>query len=660
MSIVMQFTRNNYYSAMDRLDNTEFFASNSPAEVDDEGNFIVPDEALNFTPKEIGTTTNPMGNTMESLKAKIREGVSRLEFSFIGKRKGNSQQPTPESYGAREREDIRELLKINEMKTSTHASVHSESLAGFTERGFNEEARSQVINEIKKAIHFAGEATKGGAIVFHMQEWQRPLSHLQDKSGAKFEGYAEEDKDAVLFAVDNRTGDLVSTISKNREVYRPVYLTAKDMGKSGQKDEFGNVLRDDDWLDVRGNKISKDASPERLFNRVPKFNPDKTNFEVQKLKWDDLIKETEEWNKNNPSQQRTPEEMFAILEVENRVLQAKGNSLFHAQQYEETKRSRDELLEEYNMYKELEKITPENERWKLKSKFLGKYRTREEDTPDDFYNRLIRDQENRMRHIHEASASADVMAKQAEETISHIESAKKYGLKRTADTIAKSAIYAMETYNRNKDKYGLEDPIYVAPENWDPKMFGSHPEEYMEIIKNSRNRMVDLLKMQGKDDSEAKKLAETHIKGTLDIGHLNLFREHYKGDPKDFEKWMISQAKKLVKEGYVSHIHLTDNFGFDDEHLTPGQGNVPMKEFLKEMEKLGINDLIVEPGSYNPNSAMYDTLSMVNSPVYGINRRMRFKNVRDAQFGYNAPAFFIAGAYVPSNDWRPWSDIPLE
>ena len=60
---------------------------------------------------------------------------------------------------------------------------------------------------------------------------------------------------------------------------------------------------------------------------------------------------------------------------------------------------------------------------------------------------------------------------------------------------------------------------------------------------------------------------------------------------------MLDQAERLVNEGYVGHIHLTDNMGFDDEHLTPGQGNVPMKEFLRRMEKAGIKDIIVEPGS---------------------------------------------------------------
>ncbi len=164
---------------------------------------------------------------------------------------------------------------------------------------------------------------------------------------------------------------------------------------------------------------------------------------------------------------------------------------------------------------------------------------------------------------------------------------------------------------------------------------------------------------------DAMEVAKTHIKGTLDIGHLNNFREHFRNDKgqfneKDFQKWMLSQTERLVKGGYVGHVHLSDNFGFDDEHLTPGQGNVPMKEFLAQMEKLGMKDMIVEPGSFNPTSAMLDTLSYVNSPVYGVSRQMRFKNMREQHFGYNAPGFFIAGAYAPSNDWKPWTDIPLE
>jgi hypothetical protein len=85
-----------------------------------------------------------------------------------------------------------------------------------------------------------------------------------------------------------------------------------------------------------------------------------------------------------------------------------------------------------------------------------------------------------------------------------------------------------------------------------------------------------------------------------------------------------------------------------------------MREFLKKMEALGMRDMTVEPGSFNPTTSMLDTLSYINSPVYGVTRRLRFGNMHEAHFGYNAPGFFIAGAYSPSNDWKPWTDIPLE
>ena len=272
-----------------------------------------------------------------------------------------------------------------------------------------------------------------------------------------------------------------------------------------------------------------------------------------------------------------------------------------------------------------------------------------------------------MRHVHESSASADVQARQFEETIKNVQSAEKYGLDKTAESIAKAGLTAMSTYNSNKEKYDLSDPIYVAPENWDPRSYGSHPDEYINIIKASRNKMAQMLRDKGYAEDDAKSLAKKHIKGTLDIGHLNMFRYHFKAKEGEspektderFNKWILEQSERMVKEGYVGHIHLTDNFGFDDEHLTPGQGNVPMKEFLKRMEHLNMKDMIVEQGSFNPLASI-ETLDLVNSPIYGTRRRVRFNDIRNAHFGYGAPPFFIAGAYVPSNDWRPWTEIPLE
>ena len=76
---------------------------------------------------------------------------------------------------------------------------------------------------------------------------------------------------------------------------------------------------------------------------MPKFNEEKTRFEVKKLTYEDIEKETIEWNKNNPDRPRTPAETVAINNLENQVLQYKGNSLYHGRGYMDEKKRLDEV-----------------------------------------------------------------------------------------------------------------------------------------------------------------------------------------------------------------------------------------------------------------------------------------------------------------------------
>ena len=655
-----------YYGRVDELNEDISFSATEPAKLDENGEPLIPDDAVNFTTKDVGVTTNPMGNTLQSLKQRITEGTGRIEFSFLRGGKGSAQSPNPETFGKAERTDIRELLKVNDMKTSTHAPVHADSLAGFGEGGFNNLARANALKEIKRAIDFAGEATKGGAIVFHLHEWQRPLSQIDDGK-AKFRMYEEEDTESPLIAVDKRTGKAIEAINKNRVIHRPIYITAKDKNLVGKKDSRGNTLKENDWVDIDGNLIPRNADTKMLFNRIPKFTEDKKNFEIENITWDKLQEITQDHNKGLPEEQHLePEEMFVKIQTETKILQQKGSSLYYIKDYdrfEDAYVEAKELIDEYNRIKD----TYSDDRKYLADVWL-KSKTNNKTITIEALHRQLEGAKDSMRHVHEASSAADVQAKELTEIYESITSAKKYGLSKTADTIAKAGLYAMDVYRNNKDKYGLEDPIYVAPENWDVKMYGSHPKEYREAILKSRERMVELLKKRNVSEKEAKKLAANHIKGTLDIGHMNMYRYYFESDPKDspeerdkkFNKWMLDETEKLVKEGIVGHIHLSDNFGYDDEHLTPGQGNIPMKEFLKRMEKHGINDLIIETGSYNISTAQADTMAHIGSPLFGPNRIMRQNNVHQGHFGYQAPGFFIAGAYVPSNEWKAWSDVPLE
>ncbi|GIU69549.1 MAG: hypothetical protein KatS3mg002_0785 [Candidatus Woesearchaeota archaeon] len=362
-------------------------------------------------------------------------------------------------------------------------------------------------------------------------------------------------------------------------------------------------------------------------------------------------------------------------QIANSVLEAKGASLYHAQRYEEFKKERDALMETLKFVEKLEKSTPPEERWKLienipivQSKIGYKYSKYEQKMPSEIIREQIKDITNQMRHIHEASASYDAKAREALEKMNRITTLEDYGLKKSTETIAEAAMNAMYYSEKNKKK--LQEPIYIAPESWLPQMYGSHPDEIRNLINKSREEMAKMLMQKGYSKEEAMQKAKTHIKATIDTGHFNQWRKYWQAKPgedpekaeKRFEKWYLDELEKLAKEGIIGHVHLTDNFGYDDEHLTPGQGNVPMKEFLKRMEKAGIKDFIVERGADNPY-ALQETLAEFGSPIHALTirgRRANFSNIRHGHFGYNAPANYIVGAYAPSNEWKLWSEVPLE
>ena len=65
------------------------------------------------------------------------------------------------------------------------------------------------------------------------------------------------------------------------------------------------------------------------------------------------------------------------------------------------------------------------------------------------------------------------------------------------------------------------------------------------------------------------------IGATWDMGHINMLKKQGFTN-----KEIIRETKKIAP--YVKHVHITDNFGFDDSHLSPGMGNVPIKKVMKE------------------------------------------------------------------------------
>jgi len=191
---------------------------------------------------------------------------------------------------------------------------------------------------------------------------------------------------------------------------------------------------------------------------------------------------------------------------------------------------------------------------------------------------------------------------------------------------------------KSYDKFGEKAPV-LAVENMFQGMAFSRAEDMRDLVNKSRENFVEHLVGEGMSKDEAKKLAEKKLGVTWDVGHLNIMKK------KGFtDKDVIEQTKLISKDkSMVKHVHLTDNFGYQDTHLAPGMGNVPIKAILEELEKTGRLDemrKIVEAPSMiqhfkvAPHSM---TLAAFGSPIYGM------KSAGSWDQGFNLQGNYFGG-----------------
>jgi hypothetical protein len=320
---------------------------------------------------------------------------------------------------------------------------------------------------------------------------------------------------------------------------------------------------------------------------------------------------------------------------------------------------------------------------------------------------MINEQQKEIEFARQASSSQEQQALDTAETKSHIVEPIKYIESQSIRGYSEAAIHAMD---KSKDP---NNPVVVTMENIFPEKFGGHPEELKWLIKKARESFVTLVTepkykvtgvapgeeatervdelgrmgltattnpfyKEGISKEQAEKLAEKHIKATLDTGHANIWKKFWQ--PKqgqtaeesdsDFKAWYLKQVEGLAKEKMVGNVHLTDNFGYQDDHLAPGQGNVPIKEVVAMLKKHGYDKAItVEPGAdastdVSDFHGLMKTWKHFGSPVYGagmqIGAPQTWADVQHSYFGQNQPPNYMFGGYAPSNDWTLWSAVPME
>jgi len=596
---------------------------------------------LDVSARDIGIS-HGAGDVLDGLQSNIRAGAGAVELGFTGTGKGSlsGNQTTPEMFGKDKREAMRQLSKVNEVTLSTHATVGAQGLSGLDprENAFTPQAAENTIHEIERTVDFAADVAGGGPVVIHGAEFPREVSEKYPQ----FEMYEGEARRTPVYIVNKRTGKIEGSLTKDTKL--PII----------DRDKEGN----------------------------PKFDKEKNRYEVRMVDFGEFQKEKV---KDNPELKDSQKAAVAFYK-ENIAAKELNRVDFEERRY---RHDYERIIQEYEYLQEakksitdLQKVNPSLAKFQaiqLVKESHGAPAEKSEkylDFLEDPFKYLETTVTSAKHHVQYAEDAAKSFAQQralVEQQMNEIQSLEDYGKKASAKNLARAATYA---YDTEKEMH-LKKPLFIAPENLFPETgYGSHPRELKEVIVDARKVMTENLVKRGMSEAEAKNVAADHIKATFDIGHAYTWKKYFKrneGESRDeydkrFNKWVTKEAGKLADEKILGHVHISDNFGYYDEHLTAGQGSAPIKDFLKKIKDADIGPMIAEPGAQAQDqlhSAMTGAWgALAKSPVY---RSERWVNIEEGYFGMTRSPYSIVGKYAPSEEYRGvekgapfWSGVGLE
>jgi hypothetical protein len=438
-----------------------------------------------INPRSLGVSTSITKKGLDQLKARIFEGASNVELGFMGKEKGSlgQAQITPEMHSKQEREEIRQLAKINEVSLSTHATVGIGNTSGLTQQGFKDSEREKAIQEIKRTVDFAAETAGGGPIVVHTGEFQRPIYETEKGKFEAFEGEAEK---APVYFVDGRTGDLKG-IDRDKEI--PM---VRKINGEYERDENGD-------LDV---KFKSYKQIEEDFKKLKPEEKQKYNNHAEKYFYSQIREE-------EVGRHKVESEHYDLQAQEfNKRIKAVQNNKDFLEKIQNGEITQEQFAKEIEKHPDLASLGPREIQNVVQD-------------PEGYVKEM---KANRDRY-EEGAASYRKSAESAKMEVESIVPIEEYGVDKTAQSLAKSAIYAYDKERTMK----LEKPLFVAPENIFPEAYGSHPQELKNIVVESRKKMEEeLVSKRGMNRNEAKKVAGDHIKATFDMGHANTWKKFFK------------------------------------------------------------------------------------------------------------------------------------
>lgn len=586
-----------------------------------------PGKELGVSTDLISLSTHPFKEQLQELKAKVFSGVKNVEISFIATGKSaRSQGPTPEQYGREEREELRQLAKVNDIQLTTHSPANAPGLSGFAENRFSQEVQEASLKELKRTIEFAADVAQGGAIAVHTQEFPRAAF----EAGKEFEAYPKEKEKAPIYFVNNKTG-AIEALPRDHEIPIPKGgFTSPERTKEGFIKEWEKKKISD--FEQEAIKKGEKNIPQYIFNEFYKKDLEFAEIEAKhqgaqakKIEREaefitDLRKKLEEQHKTDPGS-------------------ADYNAKVWLERFEHESRERLSPREGSEEYKDF---------LKEPIKYIKEIEERTKRTKDQAF---------------EAADQAKLKIEETKKKIGDITPIEDYALGKTKEAIARGAMYAYEQEKFKK----LEKPLVICPENVWTEFYGGHPRELKKIIVESRQAFSEkLVKEKNLSKAEADKVAEERIKATFDIGHVNVWRKWFQEpDPtgEKFNKWVMKEVEQLTKDKIIGHVHINDNFGYEDIHIPPGQGNAPIKQFVDKITKEGYTGkMVIEAGGQREDQQVISSAwKTLGSPIYRIDTIGRsWTDIEGSYFGRTGSPNYLVGDLAPSKDWTLWSETQLE
>ncbi len=642
--------RTMYYGPMDREYHQANTESPEPVSVEES---IFPISQLGETVPE-HDPTGRFKNVIQTTQAAIRGGAGTLQIvlmtppeSAIGGR--------PKAYGKEVREALKEVALASQVNIAgVELPTALNNLAGFDYQQlvFSDEKRRQSLEEVKDAIRFAADIGRGGGVDIVSWEFPRGVNEA-DWNKPRKEGdpetktFLQEGEQRIGWLVDDRTGRTVQ-FRKDEIQHIPF-----------RKDNFGE-LKPEEAEYKRAEELKLNAFEWGDFEKWAKHNAKRNQEEG--LTGDKKLPEK-------------PEEIYIDVQLKGQIKSLEGWKATYLDRAEEiqgklesAKRQEDEAPPELK-------------------KEAGQTVTKLEAQYKDFLN---------------SAYGQAQQAQELKERIKHLRPIEDYALKRSTRTYAEAGIEAMRTYEVGQEKGTVTKPLYVGPEIGWPGYYGSHPDEFIKLVKESRKEMINLLTsptmkvpdpVRGERDvknpywdpkvnkDQAKELADKHIKGLFDTSHMGMWLAHFKPEEdkktgkmetedqrmERFKKWYTEQVEKIAKEKVVGGIQLVDSMSAAHGHLPPGQGIFPVKEAAQIFKKEGYSGFIVSEGheeeKFGEGRIRMKTWQMAGAAVgsgYFSGPPLSWGRVQSGYFGKTYSPMFMFGGYSPSNEFKLWSEVPLE